>query len=103
MYAHIEFLEKFIDFSENAFQIIFDREDIKDEIIRLNTEKQLSEQGVLSTGELVSPDGYADSTIVIRQQEGLQVRFMDLKFTGEFHMSWKVKVTKTKSQKSIRI
>lgn len=94
MQAYIDLLEGFIKFGENYFQIIFDRDDIKDEIIRLNTEVQLGEFGVKSSGDLVSPDGYAPLSVEIRREEGLQVEHMDLKFTGAFWNSWKVTVNK---------
>ena len=54
MQAYIDLLDNFIKFGENWFKIVFDRDDIKDEIIRLNTEEQLGELGVKSDGELVS-------------------------------------------------
>ena len=94
MQAYIDLLDNFIKFGENWFKIVFDRDDIKDEIIRLNTEEQLGELGVKSDGELVSPDGYAPSTINERILAGLQTQHMDLKFTGEFWDSWEVQAGK---------
>lgn len=78
---------------EVVFRIVFDREQIKEEIIYLNTKKQLYEKGVNSNGEDIAQvrgRGYAFSTVVSKRAKGQPTDRVTLKDAGEFYRSWKV-------------
>ena len=63
---------------------------VQDEIIRLNTRIQLGEDGIDSLGESLGE--YAPLTIDIRTNEGLQVSFVDFRFTGWYWSTWEIEV-----------
>jgi len=68
--------------------------DVQDEIIRLNTEEQLEEQGIDSLGrEIGDGDGYSPLTIMYKKMKGQRYDHITLKDTGEFYNSWVVRVT----------
>jgi hypothetical protein len=66
-------------------------EDVKDEIIRLNTEEQLEEQGIDSLGRDLGD--YSPLTIMFKKMKGQRYDHITLKDTGEFYNSWVVRVT----------
>jgi len=67
---------------------ILNSREIKKLIIKLNTKVQLGDEGIDSQGKSLGE--YAPFTIVKREDEGLQVRFIDFNFTGKYWKSWKV-------------
>jgi hypothetical protein len=89
----IGFLEGFIALEDNAFKLVFDREDVKDEIIRLVTIEQLYEKGVDETGQSIQPEGYAPYTITQKILTGERYDHVTLKQTGQFYDSFEVIVT----------
>jgi hypothetical protein len=64
--------------------------DVQDEIIRINTEEQLEEQGVDSLGRPLGD--YSPLTIVYKRMKGQRYDHITLKDTGDFYNSWKVTV-----------
>jgi hypothetical protein len=76
-------------------QQIIDQQKFKQEIIRLNTEEQLFNRGIDSTGRTLESIGgeYADSTIVRKIRAG-QPTFPTLKDQGDFYASFIVEVGK---------
>lgn len=75
-----------------AWLFSVDNDETKEEIIRLNTEDQLEEQGVDRNG--VSLGGYALFTITEKIQKGQRYDHVTLKDTGAFYNSFVVEVTK---------
>ena len=67
------------------------------EIVSLNSEKQLFEQGVDSKGNVITPE-YADSTKKIKARKGQPVDRVTLKDKGDFHKSFMVKVFQNQFQ-----
>jgi len=60
-------------------------------IISMNTNEQLGEDGIDSTG--ASLGDYAPMTVQFRRSKGLQVGHIDFKVTGQYWSSWKVRAT----------
>lgn len=95
---YIKFLK--LDYKKILYDVL-NYTDVKDYIIYLNQEKQLSE-GIDSLGQKIvtisaqeQGDGnvYSKTTIVYRQEKGLQVDKVDLKFNGDFWNTFDVDVT----------
>jgi len=85
---------------------ILNYQDVKDYIIYLNQQKQLSE-GLDAKGQKIytiaseeqnSPYPYSKYTAYLRQEKGLQVKNVDLKDTGAFWDSFEVKVSKENTE-----
>jgi len=89
--ALTEYLKRFINLGENVFKIVFDNEETKAEIIRLNTQEQLFEEGVDSNGQRIEP-AYAPLTVDIKRLEGLPSDRVTLFQSGEFYESFTVTV-----------
>lgn len=89
-----EYLEKFLKLDDQIFRLIFDRDDTKDEIIRLITIEQLFEQGIDGEGELIQPEGYSPRTIEIKELKGQRTDHVTLNDTGDFYESFTVTVSK---------
>lgn len=64
--------------------------DVQDEIIRINTEDQLEEEGIDSLGRQLGD--YAPSTIAYKRRKGQRYDHVTLKDTGDFYNSFNVKV-----------
>ena len=64
--------------------------DVQDEIIRINTEDQLEEEGIDSLGRKLGD--YAPSTIAYKRRKGQRYDHVTLKDTGDFYNSFNVKV-----------
>jgi len=64
--------------------------DVQDEIIRINTEDQLEEEGIDSLGRKLGD--YAPSTIAYKRQKGQRYDHVTLKDEGDFYNSFNVKV-----------
>jgi hypothetical protein len=75
-----------------AWKLSIDRE-MQDEIIRLNTEDQLYEEGIDSRGRSLGE--YSPYTIEIKRSKGDRYDHITLKDTGAFYASFKVRATKT--------
>lgn len=88
----IDFIGRFIAFGENVFEVVFERDDVKDEIIRLVTIEQLYEQGIDGTGDLIQPEGYAPFTIELKKLDGQRYDHVTLNDSGDFYDSFKVTV-----------
>ena len=89
-----EYLERFIDLDDRVFRLVFDRDDTKDEIIRLVTIEQLFEKGIDGSGELIQPEGYSPRTIEIKKQKGQRTDVFTLNDEGDFYASFVVTVSK---------
>ena len=72
------------------FKLVLDNKVIKDLIVRLNTEEQLGRDKTDSLGAHLGT--YSFATEQISKGKKKQGEFIDLKDTGEFWASWKVKV-----------
>lgn len=70
------------------FKVVFNRSQIKEEIIYLNTQKQLFELGVNSRGENLGE--YSPVTKAFKQAKGQPTDRITLKDTGEFYRSFRV-------------
>lgn len=82
---------KLLDETEAWFFVI-DRE-LQDEIVRLNTQDQLYEDGIDSLNRKLGGDGkYSPYTITLKRQKGQRVDHITLKDTGAFYNSFKVTV-----------
>jgi len=68
-------------------------EELKDEIIRLNTQDQLYEDGIDSLSETLGD--YSSYTVARKSMKGQKTSNITLKDTGDFYKSFKVKVTAT--------
>lgn len=78
-----------------VFKIIFSRDQIKEEIIYLNTQAQLFDKGINSRGERLDDlrgFGYSDITKQIKSQKGQPTNRITLKDTGDFYESFRVRV-----------
>ena len=84
------YLDKAANISEKTawFQVI--NRDVQFEIIRLNTDDQLYEEGILSDGSYL-PD-YSETSVNVY---GKSAGHITLKDTGEFYQSFVVKVNNT--------
>jgi len=81
--------------SEVLFRIIFNRNQIKEEIIYLNTQEQLFNKGIDSEGVRLDDKrgfGYANVTKEIKSKKGQPTDRITLKDTGEFYQSFRVDV-----------
>jgi hypothetical protein len=81
--------------SEVLFRVIFSRDQIKEEIIYLNTQEQLFNKGIDSEGvrlDAARGFGYANVTKQIKARKGQPTDRITLKDTGEFYQSFKVDV-----------
>ena len=77
------------------FKIVFSRDQIKEEIIYLNTQGQLFDKGINSRGERLDDlrgYGYTISTKEIKEAKGQPTNRITLKDTGEFYRSFRVQV-----------
>ena len=75
---------------KKAWKFVIDKE-VQDEIIRLNTEDQLYEDGIDSLNKKLGD--YQPYTIVIKRRKGQKTSHITLKDTGAFYDSFKVRVT----------
>jgi hypothetical protein len=64
--------------------------DVQNEIIRINTEDQLEEEGIDSLGRKLG--NYAPSTIAYKRRKGQRYDHVTLKDEGDFYNSFNVKV-----------
>lgn len=64
--------------------------DVQDEMIRINTEDQLEEEGIDSLGRKLGD--YAPSTIAYKRRKGQRYDHVTLKDEGDFYNSFNVKV-----------
>jgi hypothetical protein len=76
--------------SEREAWLYVINEEVKKEIIRLNTEEQLEEYGIDSKGN--SLGGYSPYTISIKKLKGQRTDHVTLKDTGAFYESFKINV-----------
>lgn len=84
-------IEKAKNLSESAAWIFSVDKEVQDEIIRLNTEDQLEEEGIDSLGR--SLGDYSLFTVAMKRAEGQRYDHVTLKDTGRFHDSFTVRVT----------
>lgn len=73
--------------TEEAWLYVIDRE-IQDEVVRLNTEDQLEEEGIDSLGRSLGE--YSPYTIMIKRSKGQRTDHVTLKDTGAFYQSFRV-------------
>jgi hypothetical protein len=90
----LDFVNRFILFGEQYFKLVFERDEVQDEIIRLVTIEQLFEQGVDDKGDLIQPEGYAPYTIEYKKATGQRFDHVTLNDTGAFYDSFTVTVGK---------
>jgi len=96
----LDFVNRFILFGEQYFKLVFERDEVQDEIIRLVTIEQLFEQGVDDKGDLIQPEGYSLNTIFGTEQyegkieKGQRYDHVTLNDTGAFYDSFTVTVGK---------
>lgn len=64
--------------------------DVQEEMIRINTEDQLEEEGIDSLGRKLGD--YAPSTIAYKRRKGQRYDHVTLKDKGDFYNSFNVKV-----------
>ena len=84
------FLKQAQNLSEKeAWLFAMDR-DAKEEIIRLNTEDQLFDEGIDSMDRTLG--AYSEVTKAIKRSKGQRTDHVTLKDTGEFYDSFKVRV-----------
>lgn len=86
-----------IDLFENIDNLIFEiqqRDESKDLIINLNTDKQLYEGKTADEGELGT---YSPFTVVIKKQKNQPSDRVTLKDTGDFYSSFKVTAKKNET------
>ena len=78
------------------FEIIFQDADVQNEIIRLNTDVQLFEDGLDAMGVSLESIGgeYAPLTVIMKKEQGLPFDRVTLYETGEFYGSFKVRAEK---------
>jgi hypothetical protein len=74
-----------------AWKQVIDKE-VKDEIIRLNTQDQLYEDGVDSLNKKLGD--YSPYTVILKRLKGQKTSHITLKDTGAFYNSFKVQVNK---------
>ncbi len=78
--------------SESAAWIFSVDKEVQNEIIRINTEEQLYEQGVDSLGRQLGD--YSIFTVSLKRSEGQRYDHVTLKDTGDFYDSFTVRVTR---------
>jgi hypothetical protein len=76
--------------TEDKIWIFAVDKDVQDEIIRINTEDQLEEEGIDSLGRKLGD--YAPSTIAYKRRKGQRYDHVTLKDEGDFYNSFNVKV-----------
>ena len=76
--------------SEDKIWLFAVDKDVQDEIIRINTEDQLEEEGIDSLGRKLGD--YAPSTIAYKRRKGQRYDHVTLKDEGDFYNSFNVKV-----------
>jgi hypothetical protein len=76
--------------TEDKIWIFAVDKDVQDEIIRINTEEQLEEEGIDSLGRKLGD--YAPSTIAYKRRKGQRYDHVTLKDEGDFYNSFNVKV-----------
>lgn len=64
--------------------------EVQEEMIRINTEDQLEEEGIDSLGRKLG--NYAPSTIAYKRRKGQRYDHVTLKDTGDFYNSFNIKV-----------
>ena len=72
-----------------AWKTVMDKE-VQEEVVRLNTQEQLYEDGIDSLGDTLGD--YSEYTIFLKKQKGQKTSNITLKDTGAFYKSFKVKV-----------
>tara|TARA_R110000796_G_scaffold111023_1_gene222551 strand:- start:1819 stop:2262 length:444 start_codon:yes stop_codon:yes gene_type:complete len=77
---------------KDAWLFVIDKE-VKDEIIRLNTQEQLFDEGIDSLNRTLGD--YTPYTVVLKKAKGQRTDHITLKDTGAFYNSFKVQVTST--------
>ena len=77
---------------KEAWLFVIDKE-VREEIIRLNTEEQLYEDGIDSLNEKLGD--YSPYTIMIKRSKGQKTSHITLKDTGAFYESFKIEVNRT--------
>ena len=88
-----EYAQRIIDLGKKEgkiFKEVLDNKVIKDLIVRLNTKEQLEKDKTDSLGAHLGT--YSFATEQMSDGKKKQGQFIDLKDTGEFYASWKVKV-----------
>ena len=86
-----EVLDKAKRLNESLAWIFSVDKGVQELIIKLNTEDQLGREGIDSLENSLGE--YADFTVQMRSEQGLQVDHVDFKVTGEYWDSWRVTVT----------
>jgi hypothetical protein len=84
-------LDALIDANSDKMWFFAIDKDVQNEIIRMNTEDQLEEDGIDSLGRSLGP--YSPLTIMYKKMKGQRYDHVTLKDTGEFYNSWNVTVT----------
>ena len=84
------FLKNFIKLEKTGFKLVFDRDEMRSEIIRLNTVEQLYYKGIDSEGVEIQPEGYSESTILYKREEGQRIENVTLNDSGAFYDSFEV-------------
>lgn len=84
------FYKRVESLDENQLWIDSVTVDVQDEIIRLNTQVQLGEEGIDADGQSLGE--YAPLSIAIRTDLGLQTSFIDFKITGFYWDSFDTEV-----------
>lgn len=81
-----------LDYSKQMKKL-FSKVDVKDEIIRLNTQEQLFEKGENAEGVKLSQIGgeYSPTTVKIKTLKGQPVDRVTLKDRGDFYESFEVR------------
>lgn len=79
------------------FEIVFKDKSVQSEIIRLNTDVQLFENGLNARGVSLESIGgeYAPLTVMLKREQGLPFTRITLYDTGEFYASFKVTAKRT--------
>lgn len=75
------------------FEIVFNKESIKNEIIRLNTQEQLFKKGIGADGLKLTPP-YTANTVRLKRLKGQRTDHVTLKDTEDFYKSFRVSVNK---------
>lgn len=85
-----DLLDNAIHLDEDEAWIFVIDQETKDHIIQMNTEDQLEEDGIFSTGE--STGEYAPTTQMYKRRKGQRFDHITFKDTGAFYNSWVVEV-----------
>lgn len=83
-------LERAANIDETKVWFFAVDKDVQDEIIRMNTEDQLEEQGIDSLGRQIGE--YAPLTIMYKKMKGQRFDHITLKDTGDFYNSFRILV-----------